>query len=151
LQGSIDQTLQKLDIAKIEGGGLQESLGIADNFMQWLYSFGYRNYVEKNYNNAYAIFFLLTLINPSISSYRIALGFVYKELFKDSEALEAFAAAAFLDSKDPTPVYQIIELNLKCNDKEAAAKYIETLSQIVESEHLESLQSVVQDLRIKLK
>lgn len=109
---------------------------IADEFFQ-----------AKNYENAQAVFFLLTQIDSLSPSYFIGLALAQRNLHKIEEALYSFAAASLLDPEHPIPRYNAAELYLELKQPEDALIECNVLSEVIEKKGLTHLRPALDALK----
>jgi tetratricopeptide (TPR) repeat protein len=129
----------------------QELLGLSDKTMLWLYGVGYQCFEHHQKEEAIAIFQMLTLLNPLICDYWIALGITQRGLEEDSDALNSFEMASMMDAKNPIPRYNSIEIHLKQKHTEEAKKEFHLLEEIVKNQHRDDLRPALDSVRSKLQ
>lgn len=110
---------------------LQEMFGLSDETLLHIYAFG-RDLVGKGqFQDALALFALLTTLAPHVPSYWISEGLCFQKLNLHEEALAAFSAAKFLNPLDPTPIAYSIESHHILKENEQMKNEIESLEKVV--------------------
>ena len=85
------------------GKTLQDILEVSDETLRSMYVLSRYLYEHQFYEEACGAFYLLSLINPSYSTFWMGLGSCEYILQRYQEALSAYAFASQIDPKDPTP------------------------------------------------
>ena len=129
----------------------QSLLGFSNKTMFWIYSLGYNLFEEKNYNEALSLFLMLTTLNSTVPDNWIALGLTQKNLSLEDCALNSFNTASLLNPENPTSRYQSAEIYLHLGEFDKALIELEALSEIIESQKLESLRPQLEFLLSKAK
>ncbi len=134
-----------------KAGSWQKFLGFTNETIFWIYSVGFKFFEEKKYENALALFLMLTLLNPAVSDNWISLGFSQKNLFLNTQALNSFFIASSLAAENPTPRYQSAEIYLCLGEFDKAAVELDALTHIVESQKIDSLRPLLESMINKIK
>ena len=129
----------------------QSLLGFSNKTMFWIYSLGYKLFEEKNYKEALSLFLMLTVLNSMVPDNWVALGLTQKNLSLENLALSSFNTASILNPENPTSRYQSAEIYLHLGEFDKALIELEALSQIIESQKLESLRPQLKFLQSKAK
>src|SRR3990167_4656228 len=114
---SIQKNFEKEDLQK--AGSWQKILGFSAKMLLWIYQLGSRYLEEKKYEEAYDLFFFLTLLNASHANFFVALGLAQKGLLLNSQALASFFMASLLDAEHLVARYQIASLYVQFGALEA--------------------------------
>lgn len=116
-----------------------DAMGLGQDFIEYIYSHGYRLYNNGNYKKAREVFTMLGIFDPTDARFPLALGACRHRLKNYNEAVEAYYNSAVLNPETPLPWYYMydcyIQLGLlddaaicmqevikNCGDKEAFAK-----------------------------
>ncbi|MES2198895.1 MAG: tetratricopeptide repeat protein [Chlamydiota bacterium] len=135
----------------LEANIWQDFLAFSDETLLWIYKIGYRYSEEKKSEEAKALFQLLVMLNPQVSDYWVALGFVERQLSEETEALDAFSMASILNPENPVSRYQSAEIYLQRGELEDALVELDVLAEIIEKSKLDSLRSELEQLRSKVR
>lgn len=97
------KNLQPLKFSDVKEKSIKDILGISDHILYCYYKVAFHLFDEKIYQEASNIFFYLSLLNPLVKDYWLALGVCEKEKKNYNGSLIAFAIASLMDEKDPVP------------------------------------------------
>lgn len=131
-----------------QGQILQEVLGLATNTIESMYKVAKYLYDNQQYEEAASAFCLLTLLNPSYSSFWQGLGNSEYFLRRYREALIAYNCAVQMEPDDPLPLL----LSTKCHmalEHYPAAKA--TLVMAAAMKHSRSFQQQIDRLNEELR
>lgn len=104
---------------------LQEACDLSDSAMDQLYEKAYDHYAEGQGGEASHHFGLLIALNPFRQEYWMGLA-ASRQLAKDyDKALQAYAVAALLDDRDPSPHYHAAQCYLSLGNKADTLKALE--------------------------
>ena len=106
----------------------------------WIYGVGYQCFEGHQKEAAFGFFQMLTLLNPLVSDYWVALGVTQRSLSEESDALYSFEMASLMDSNNPIPIYNSIEIHLKLNQIEEAKKELQLLKEVIKTHRRDDLQ-----------
>ena len=153
MQKAFDGLMTQIDDPfKADGTkSLQESLGLSNKTLLWMYQAGHEAFVQKNYKEAHAVFFLLTILNALVSDYWTALGMSQRHLNLESEALYAFATASILNPDKPLPRYHSADIYCALGQIEDAEIEVEELSRIAQTLHDKEWDRTVENLQAKIR
>ncbi|MBM3198543.1 MAG: hypothetical protein FJZ58_04735 [Chlamydiae bacterium] len=117
---------------------LQEVCHIHNEVLLWIYQVGYQRVLRYHYEEAEALFLLLTVFNPFVCDYWLALGLVQKELKKKEEALHSLHIAQRLQPEDAEIYLHQAKLWLELGECAKAGYLLEqALQENIESKELE--------------
>ncbi len=137
---AMDKLSHNIEIEQITAAtSWQKFLGLSNETLIWIYKLGFQFFENKNNEEAFPLFLMLTLLNPFVADYWIALGFVQKGLSLEVVALDSFSLAALLNPDNPTPRYQNAEIHLHLGQFDKALLELESLAEIIEKQKLDSL------------
>ncbi len=120
-----------VDVGEVlELGSWQKALKLSDNTLNWIYKTGYSFFKEKKYEQAWPIFFILTLLNPMIYEYWVALGFMQRLLSQAKESIHSFNMASLLKDDEACPKQQIMEIYCELKEWEKASSELSKLEKI---------------------
>ncbi|MES2199632.1 MAG: hypothetical protein V4489_05655 [Chlamydiota bacterium] len=117
----------------------QKFLGLSNETLIWIYKLGFQFFEHKDNEKALSLFLMLAMLNPLVSDYWIALGFAQKGLSLEAAAINSFSSASFLNSDNPTPIYQSAEIYLHLGEFDKALLELEALAEIIERQKLDAL------------
>lgn len=107
-------------------GTMQNIKGITDESMESLYAYGYNLYNTGKFDRAHKVFQFLSIHNPFEKKYWLALGGC-RQMTKNYEgAVEAYAYASMLDTKDPTAIFHAADCMLRLNNRQGAEAALHT-------------------------
>jgi tetratricopeptide (TPR) repeat protein len=110
---------------------LQESLGLSDKTLLWIYSIGHKHFQNGENEESGSIFSLLIMLNPMVYDYWMAFGFVQEALEDLEKAIHAFSFASLLDPAGPSSRYKSAEVYVKLELFEDALVELEVLEEII--------------------
>lgn len=93
----------------------KDAMGLSENVMESIYSFGYQLHKTGKFKEAAEIFKYLLQLDPSKTKYAIALGSCFQYLSRWQDAMGAYMEANLMDPDDPYPLTQIAECFIKLN------------------------------------
>lgn len=105
-----------------EGYTFGDVLGISDEQLQALYSWGYELQKRGRFEQAQQVFQYLCYLNHYDESSWIALGFCRERLKQVDGALQAYITAGMLDLENPIPPLRTAECLLQKGELDAAEK-----------------------------
>lgn len=130
---------------------LQSILGISNPTMLWMYRAGRELFQEGKKEEAFAIYQMITTINPLVADYWVAQGLVLRSLQEETEALYAFSLASLLNPEQPVARYHSAELYLLQQQLADAEKELQALERIIDSHKRVDLQPATQALKTKIQ
>lgn len=126
---------------------LQKLLNLSSQTLIWMYEVAYSYYAQKDFSKALSIFQFLTILNPLIADYWVALGLTQRSLKQEMAALYAFSIAALMNPDHPTPRYHAAEIYLSFKQPKEAESEILAFKRIVESQRLTHLADALNSLQ----
>ncbi len=93
----------------ISGMKPQEVLGISDEMIEHMYSYGYRLYNLGKYEQASHVFLGITIFTPADPRFHLALAASYQRLKKYGQAVESYYRYSLLDTHNPLPFYYMYD------------------------------------------
>lgn len=90
--------MQNTEISNDETRTYAQILGLKDSSLESIVLIGEHEYREKKYENALAIFFFLSLLDPTVAEFSAKMGVVLSELERHEEAIEAFNKCLEIDT-----------------------------------------------------
>ncbi|MES2199658.1 MAG: tetratricopeptide repeat protein [Chlamydiota bacterium] len=123
----------------VAAGSWQNFLNLSNETLLWIYNLGYRCFEEKKYKEASSLFLILTLLNPLVCDYWVALGFAQRGLLLDASALNSFVTATTLNPDNPAARYQAADIYLQLKQPTEAIEELEALLKIIEDQRLDVL------------
>lgn len=129
----------------------QSLLGLSNDTLLWIYSIGYQLFEDGKKEDAFAIFQMLTTLNPLVADYWIAEGLTQKALNYDMESLHSFAMASIMKPNNPIPRCQSVEIYLKIGQIDSARLEFAALEKIMQSAAYPELGPFVDLLRNKIQ
>jgi type III secretion system low calcium response chaperone LcrH/SycD len=156
LESEIKSTFLRLSDTKLPetlaDKTIQDIFGISDFTLYCLYSVGYGLAQQGLQLEATNIFSILTMMNPLVKDYWMALAFSLKESEEYEKAAKAFIMASFMQDNDPVPHLSAIECFLAMGDRDNAEIGIEEVIEIINaSENSAEWMEALDALKIKLK
>jgi tetratricopeptide (TPR) repeat protein len=115
-----------------------EFLGLSHETMFWVYQIGHQLLEQKNYKDAAAIFFTLSMLYPFACDHWLGFGFAQQGSL-DPRALASFTQASSLDPDNPMPRYQKAKIHLEQKQFDQALVELNRLMEIAEDKKLDSL------------
>ena len=106
------------------GESLQSILQISDETLQSLYFLSRYLYEHQQYEEACGAFYLLSVINPSYTTFWIGLGNCEYLLQRYQEALSSYSFASQVESSNPTPQILAARCHLALGNLAAATACI---------------------------
>ncbi len=125
----------------------QAFVGLSDETLLWMYQVGDQFFGEQRFEEAFAIFSLVTQLNPLVCDFWIAFALTQMRQNDPSEALKSFAFAIVADPSHPIPRYQSAKLYLQLEQKQDAMIELEVLEEIIRLKQLDSLSPLVTELK----
>ncbi len=129
---------------------LQKQFGITNFMLYCFYVVGYTLFNEKRFEEASAIFFYLSVLNPLVKDYWMGLGLAEKSQQHYVEAISSLLMAEVMDATDPYPHLQTAECYLQLKDELGAEFEITEAKGIVELTKDESWNSELHRLELEL-
>jgi hypothetical protein len=130
---------------------LQAMLGLSNETLLWFYDMALDFFKQDKKEEASSIFQLLTTLNPLVCDYWIALGITQRSLKQEEKALHSFKMASLMDSKNPIPRYNSIEIHLEHHELESAKAELHLLEEIIKTEHRKDLEPALVSIRTKVQ
>lgn len=127
---------------------IQEFFGISNFVLYCFYVVAYQSLNHGQHADAANLFFMLTVLNPSVKDYWNGLGLAEKDNAHFDNALRAFNIASLFDEKDPYPHFYAAGCHIELKHKEEAKNELNTADALVQSQDkTEKLQALVEFLR----
>lgn len=130
---------------------LQVMLGLSNETLLWFYDMALDFFKQDKKEEASSIFQLLTSLNPLVCDYWIALGITQRSLKQEEKALHSFKMASLMDSKNPIPRYNSIEIHLEYHELESAKAELHLLEDIIKTENRRDLEPALVSIRTKVQ
>jgi hypothetical protein len=108
-----------------------EFLGLSHETMFWVYQIGHQLLEQKNYKDAAAIFFTLSMLYPFACDHWLGFGFAQQG------SLASFTQVSSLDPDNPMPRYQKAKIHLE--QKQFDLIELNRLMEIAEDKKIDSL------------
>jgi hypothetical protein len=118
---------------------LQKKLGLHNSTLLVVYEVGYQCFKDKEFDEAFALFLTLTLLNSRVVDYWIALGSTQRALHSEKAALYSFSLVSLLDPSNTLSRIHCIEIYLHLQKPKDALEELEAFSEIIEEKKLDSL------------
>ena len=99
---------------------LQQVFELSDETILWFYRVGKKLYDEHDYSSATAIFTYLSILDPYVYDFWIALGLSKQNEEDFTGAVEAFLSASIMSNDEPASHFYAAECYLAMKDKEKA-------------------------------
>lgn len=96
-----DKFEEAIDFLFNQGGTLAQIRGLTDEDLEGLYSIGYSEYGQKNYERAESMFQFLCMFDHLKPKFWLGLGMSRQKLGKYEAAVQALVLAALHDVNDP--------------------------------------------------
>jgi tetratricopeptide (TPR) repeat protein len=128
----------------------QGFLGLSDEIMIWAYKEGRYYYMQKEYEDAEAIFCFLTLCNTLVCDYWIGLGMTQRALQKNEEALHSFSIAALVNQDSFLARYYLTELYLQMGFISDAKIELSCFEEIIKKHKRQDLYPAYENLHLQL-
>ncbi len=126
---------------------LQEIYGISDESMTLIYSLAYGYLEKREFKNADSLLYFLTLLNPTVRSFWIALGISLQNQGKYEESKIMFETAQTLDSDNPEAFILGAQVDLQLNNSEMAQEQLKIAEKIINhSNHLDNKQDLINQI-----
>lgn len=128
----VDPKLKELEtyftnLLKENGHNVEELMPtFSDDVKKGMYALAYYSYENGKYKEAVDIFRVMTLIEPQNPKYWLGLGAALQMLKEYSKALQAYAAAASIDTENPFHHYHAGECLLAMGQKQDAFEALES-------------------------
>ncbi len=138
-----EQTLMKTDLDRLASGivcweettyDLQHALGIADDTMQLWCKIGSDFCQQEKFEEATGIFTLLTMLNPNIEGYWLALGGCEQMNGRYDEALRAYQLALDVDTNNPATYLLSAGCHYHLGDADAANEALQIATSFMETD-----------------
>jgi len=98
----------------------KDAMGLSDEMIEGMYSFGYRLYNTGKYEQAVQLFRLLVMFDPSQPKYSMGLGACF-HMMKDYEnATTTYVLCSIIDGENPLPHYHASDCYVHLNQPENA-------------------------------
>ena len=146
-KGAMEKLETYNGVVPISETPLQESLGLSDKTLLWVYSVGHKHFKQGGSKEAVYIFSLLTMLNPMVYDYWMAFGFAQEGVEELEKALHAFSFASLLDPEAPSSRYKSAEVYIKLNLFDEALAELEVLEEIIVADKLDDLLPYYEELK----
>ncbi len=104
------ETYIKLMIQIFDQGVMpKEALGLSDEMVEYMYSYGYRLYNNGNYEHAKNVFSALAIFAPTESRFSLALAASYHRLKDYPNAIQVYARYGRQEMNNPLPFYYLYD------------------------------------------
>lgn len=103
----------------------KDAMGITNDMLEGIYSFGYRLYNNGKYNDAAPIFRLLVLLDPGQAKYLMGLAACFHMCKDYLSASTTYSLCSLIDLDDPLPFYHASDCYLQLGEQETALKCLE--------------------------
>lgn len=91
----------------------KDAMGFSDEFIEYVYSFGYNLYNHGDYSKAKDIFTLLTIFVPGESRFNLALAATHHQRKEYGLAVDKYFLSALQDTSTPWPFYYMYDCYYK--------------------------------------
>jgi type III secretion system low calcium response chaperone LcrH/SycD len=91
----------------------KDAMGFSDEFIEYVYSFGYNLYNHGDYTKAKDIFTLLTIFVPGEARFNLALAATHHQRKEYGVAVEKYFLSALQDTSTPWPFYYMYDCYYK--------------------------------------
>lgn len=131
-----DRKMHEETLVKIFEEGMlpSEAFGFTKEFMEALYSFGYRLYNTGKYKDAAVMFFFLVKLDPTDARMAFGLGAANHMLKEYRKAIDGYMLSYYLQNDYPIPFYHMCDCYLQLNDIMCAILSLRTAIRICGSE-----------------
>lgn len=123
----IKDAIEKLALDIYEKGMKpKDAMGLSDQMVEGMYSFGYRLYNTGKYDQASQLFRLLIMLDPMQARFMMGLGACLHMQKKYEDASNAYVLCAVLDLTNPLPHYHAADCYLEDNKLELAVTALQS-------------------------
>lgn len=128
-------------------GSLQDLLGLHQLCLEQIYEISNDLFLEKKYEQASSVLFLLTLLNPFVQAYWVSLGVTKAHLGLYEKALVPFSIASLLNEKDPAPHIFACDCYFSLGDLESVAHELQLAEKRVDQDTTEQWKIPLEEIR----
>lgn len=100
----------------------KQAMGISNEMMEAIYSFGYRLYNNGKYQQAAPVFRLLVMLEPGQGKYLMGLAACFHMSKEYQNAATTYSLCGLIDLNDPLPYYHASDCYFQLGQKELAVK-----------------------------
>ena len=136
IKGALGETLSLME------NGLPLNKEYSNEDLSLLYTLAYTLYQAEDFDQAKEVFKQLASSKPFEKKYWFGLGGCYQMKKSYTEALKAWAMAALIDGKDPTPHYHAAECYLSLKEYPEGKKAMRAATSRLTDEDCELRQKV---------